>query len=211
MIESLSLVSVTAQAGDDVYRIFESLNNTGMRLSQGNLLRNYLFMRLPNRTEAVYQSLWLPMRKLLNTAELEQLFWLDLARENPRAKQTEIYADHQRRLERIHREADVEADARGRPGGGPTARAAEPVGREHGPTARAAPARPARPRNSHLSPDRGGAALHRGVSRPSSAFRPSDRQPEPDPAGRGHRDAQGRRGRRGGPPVPFERPQALRD
>ncbi|WP_416210353.1 DUF262 domain-containing protein, partial [Frankia sp. Cr1] len=27
----LSLVSVTAQAGDNVYRIFESLNNTGMR------------------------------------------------------------------------------------------------------------------------------------------------------------------------------------
>lgn len=110
VIGGLSLVSVTAQAGDNVYRIFESLNNTGMRLSQGDLLRNYLFMRLPTRAEAVYQSLWLPMQQMLDTAELEQLFWLDLARDNPRAKQTEIYADHQKRLERIHDEAGIEAD-----------------------------------------------------------------------------------------------------
>jgi alkylated DNA nucleotide flippase Atl1 len=110
VIGGLSLVSVTAQAGDNVYRIFESLNNTGMRLSQGDLLRNYLFMRLPTRADEVYQSLWLPMQELLDTDELEQLFWLDMAREKPRAKQTEIYADHQKRLERIHDEDGIERE-----------------------------------------------------------------------------------------------------
>lgn len=110
VIGGLSLVSVTAHAGDNVYRIFESLNNTGMQLSQGDLLRNYLFMRLETRAEVVYQSLWLPMQEMLDTAGLEQLFWLDAARENPRAKQTEIYADHQKRLARIRDEAGIEAE-----------------------------------------------------------------------------------------------------
>lgn len=53
----LSVVSVTAQTGDNVYRIFESLNNTGLQLSQADLLRNYIFMRLPSQGESVYTAL----------------------------------------------------------------------------------------------------------------------------------------------------------
>jgi hypothetical protein len=49
VISGLALVSVTARRGDNAHRIFESLNNTGMRLTQGHLLRNYLFMKLPKR------------------------------------------------------------------------------------------------------------------------------------------------------------------
>lgn len=33
---------------DAVHRIFESLKNTGLRLIQADLSRNYLFMRIPN-------------------------------------------------------------------------------------------------------------------------------------------------------------------
>lgn len=58
----LALVAVTAERGDNVHRIFESLNNTGLKLSQADLLRNYLFMRLPTRGEHVYESYWLPCR-----------------------------------------------------------------------------------------------------------------------------------------------------
>jgi alkylated DNA nucleotide flippase Atl1 len=110
IISGLSLVSVTAQGGDNAYRIFESLNNTGLKLSQGDLLRNYLFMRLPTRSEIVYQSLWLPMQAQLDTDHLEQLFWLDLAQSNPRVKQTEIYAGQQKRLETIRNEAGIEEE-----------------------------------------------------------------------------------------------------
>ncbi|WP_236648379.1 MULTISPECIES: DUF262 domain-containing protein [Micromonospora] len=60
VISGLALVSVTAQPGDNVHRIFESLNNTGLKLTQADLLRNYLFMRLPSRGETVYRSLWQP-------------------------------------------------------------------------------------------------------------------------------------------------------
>ncbi|MFF6859965.1 DUF262 domain-containing protein [Streptomyces bacillaris] len=96
----LSIVSITAAEGDNVYRIFESINNTGVGLSQSDLLRNYLFMCLPRRGEAVYRNLWLPMQELLGPSRLELLVWLDLVvGGDSRAKQSEIYRDQKKRLE----------------------------------------------------------------------------------------------------------------
>ncbi|MEV1081801.1 DUF262 domain-containing protein [Streptomyces sp. NPDC050211] len=96
----LSIVAITAEKGDNVYRIFESINNTGVGLSQSDLLRNYVFMCLPNRGENVYRSLWLPMQEQLGPQNLELLVWLDLVVSGgSRAKQTEIYREQQRRLE----------------------------------------------------------------------------------------------------------------
>ncbi|MEU6206184.1 DUF262 domain-containing protein [Micromonospora musae] len=110
VISGLALVSVTAQAGDNVHRIFESLNNTGLKLTQADLLRNYLFMRLPTMGEAVYQALWLPLQDRLTPAELELLFWLDLVRDDPRVKQTDVYAAQQARLNRLRSEEEIEAE-----------------------------------------------------------------------------------------------------
>ncbi len=106
----LALVAVTAQHSDNVYRIFESLNNTGRRLTQGDLLRNYLFMRLPVLGEVVYHEDWLPLQKSLTSDELGLLFWLDLVQEDPKAKQTETYAGQTARLERIKDEAGIRAE-----------------------------------------------------------------------------------------------------
>jgi hypothetical protein len=111
VIRGLSVVSVTAQPGENVHRIFESLNNTGLRLTQGDLQRNYLFIRLPKRGEVVYGSLWLPLQQSLAANELELLFWLDLVQSDPRAKQTEIYAGRQQaRLARLQSETDLEKE-----------------------------------------------------------------------------------------------------
>ncbi|MGC4806736.1 GmrSD restriction endonuclease domain-containing protein [Micromonospora sp. DT233] len=112
IITGLGLVAVTAQPGDNVYRIFESLNNTGLRLTQADLLRNYLFMRLPTRGEIVYDALWLPLQRQLKPEELELLFWLDLVHRDPRVKQTDIYSAQQARLERLRAEPDIEAEVR---------------------------------------------------------------------------------------------------
>jgi alkylated DNA nucleotide flippase Atl1 len=81
-----------------------------MRLTQGDLLRNYLFMRLPARGEAVYQSLWLPLQERLSSQELELLFWLDLVQRDPSVKQTDIYAAQQARLDRLTSEDQIEAE-----------------------------------------------------------------------------------------------------
>lgn len=108
----LSIVEITASEGDNVYRIFESINNTGVGLSQSDLLRNYLFMCLPTRGESVYQNLWLPMQERLGPANLELLVWLDLVvAGNSRAKQSEIYRDQKKRLEPLSSdEAALEAE-----------------------------------------------------------------------------------------------------
>ncbi|MFG2243707.1 DUF262 domain-containing protein [Spirillospora sp. NPDC048823] len=98
----LSVVEITAEQGDNVYRIFESLNNTGVKLSQTDLLRNYVFMLLPTIGERVYTRIWLPMQEELGAGSLELLGWLDLViRGDYRAKQSEVYRAQQRRLGEI--------------------------------------------------------------------------------------------------------------
>ncbi|HEC08826.1 MAG TPA: DUF262 domain-containing protein [Acidimicrobiales bacterium] len=110
VIRGLSLVSVTAQAGDNVHRIFESLNNTGLRLTQGDLIRNYLFMRLPTLGEQVYESHWLPLERILDSNQLELLFWLDLVQRDDGAKQSDTYALQSARLDRLEGEEAIAAE-----------------------------------------------------------------------------------------------------
>ncbi|MER8094743.1 GmrSD restriction endonuclease domain-containing protein [Streptomyces goshikiensis] len=107
----LTLVAVTAERGDNVHRIFESLNNTGLKLSQADLLRNYLFMRLPTRGEHVYETYWLPLQESLSNDELEQLMWLQLVLNgDDRVRRQDLYAAQQQRFERGEaREAEIEA------------------------------------------------------------------------------------------------------
>ncbi len=112
VLGGLSVVSVTTHPGDNVHRIFESLNNTGLRLTQGDLLRNYLFMRMPGRAQVVYAAEWHPLEQLLGAENLEQMFWLDLAQTDERAKQTDIYAAQTRRLAGLATEDELEAEVR---------------------------------------------------------------------------------------------------
>jgi alkylated DNA nucleotide flippase Atl1 len=110
----LSIVEITAERGDNVFRIFESLNNSGLQLSQADLLRNYLFMRLPRRGEDVYRDVWLPMQKRLSTADLELLVWLDLLlRGDVKVKQSDVYRAQQERLDAVEDEAEIEAEVAG--------------------------------------------------------------------------------------------------
>lgn len=97
----LTLVAVTADRGDNVHRIFESLNNTGLKLSQADLLRNYLFMKLPTRGEHIYETYWLPLQGSLSNEELEQLMWLQLVLDgDDRVRRQDLYAAQQQRFER---------------------------------------------------------------------------------------------------------------
>lgn len=108
----LTLVVVSAERGDNVHRIFESLNNTGLKLSQADLLRNYLFMRLPTRGERVYETYWLPLQASLTNDELEQLMWLQLVLDgDDRVRRQDLYAAQQKHFENGETgEARTEAD-----------------------------------------------------------------------------------------------------
>lgn len=110
VVRGLALVVVTAEPSDNAHRIFESLNNTGLRLTQSDLLKNYLFMRLGDRAETVYDNIWLPLERRLDSENLELLFWLDLAQREERAKQSDTYVGQQRRLEKLRNVDELEAE-----------------------------------------------------------------------------------------------------
>lgn len=109
VLAGLTLVSVTTNRDDNVHRIFESLNNTGLGLSQGDLLRNYLFMRLPTRGHVVYDTQWFPLQKRLKD-DLELLFWLDAVQVNEAVTQRDTYQAQVARMDRLTDESDIEAE-----------------------------------------------------------------------------------------------------
>ena len=108
VLRGLALVAVTSEADDNAHRIFESLNNTGLQLTQSDLLKNYLFMRLGERASAVHQAVWQPLEKKLGLENLELLFWLDLVLFDENAKQADTYAGQQKRLDKLAGAKEIE-------------------------------------------------------------------------------------------------------
>jgi len=110
--ERLQFVAITASANDNVHRIFESLNDRGVRLTQADLLRNYVFMLLPTRAEHVYDHVWRPMQASLTATQLETLVFVDLIwRGKSSIKRPDIYRAQQDRLRPLEGdEAAVEAE-----------------------------------------------------------------------------------------------------
>ncbi len=64
-VNRLIFVDIALERGkDDPQRIFESLNSTGLDLSQGDLIRNYVLMELPRKKqEKLYNRYWLPIEE----------------------------------------------------------------------------------------------------------------------------------------------------
>lgn len=67
-IGKLQIVNITLDRQvDDPQEIFESLNSTGMDLSQSDLIRNYILMGLsPIEQTDVYEKIWRPMELLFH-------------------------------------------------------------------------------------------------------------------------------------------------
>lgn len=60
---------------DNPQLIFESLNSTGLELSQADLIRNYILMGLePKEQEALYNEYWYPMEQSLGPTDYAALF-----------------------------------------------------------------------------------------------------------------------------------------
>lgn len=113
IVERLSVVDITTEDDDNPHRIFESLNATGMSLTQADLLRNYLFMLLPTRGPEVYDKVWYPMEQSLGEDRLEGLARVDIQRRGIDATKDDVYRLQQQRLEPFaHDEARIEAEIR---------------------------------------------------------------------------------------------------
>lgn len=65
-IGKLQIVNITLDRElDDAQAIFESLNSTGKELSEADLIRNYVLMKLnPKEQEKIYRTFWRPMELL---------------------------------------------------------------------------------------------------------------------------------------------------
>jgi hypothetical protein len=98
LVTQLSFVAITLDAEDNPYRIFESLNAKGMPLTQGDLLRNYFFMRLPPAEhERWYTTVWWPMQRRLG--DRFDAFMRDfLLKDGEPVRPDEVYQEWRKRL-----------------------------------------------------------------------------------------------------------------
>jgi hypothetical protein len=68
LLQGLGVVSITLGPSDNAFRVFESLNATGLSLRQIDLIRNLFMMKLSvEEAESLYPRVWLPMQELLGT------------------------------------------------------------------------------------------------------------------------------------------------
>lgn len=106
----IMVVEITAQHGDNVHRIFQTLNSTGVDLDQVDLLRNHFFMLLSARGERAYRQIWQPMEARLGNRSLDFFLWVDLVRAgHDGINRDEVYRTWQEELEPIeHHEEAVE-------------------------------------------------------------------------------------------------------
>lgn len=105
----LAIVDITTGAQDNPHRIFESLNATGVSLTQADLLRNYIFMRLPTQGEYLYEHVWLPMEERLGTEHLEGLARVDLQRRGQDVTKDDVYRRQQQRIDEAAKDEDAVA------------------------------------------------------------------------------------------------------
>jgi uncharacterized protein with ParB-like and HNH nuclease domain/alkylated DNA nucleotide flippase Atl1 len=90
-LQGLKFVTITAKRDDNVYRIFESINNTGIDLTQADLIRNLVFMKLESKGEQVHNQIWLPLQQNLSGEDIENLFWMDAQWQNPEVRKLDTY------------------------------------------------------------------------------------------------------------------------
>ncbi len=69
-IQKIDIVRINIETGENPQEIFESLNSTGLYLTQSDLFRNYLLMSLDYEDqEILYKKYWLEIEKLLRSSE----------------------------------------------------------------------------------------------------------------------------------------------
>ena len=74
-IKKLIIVDIALDREDNPQLIFESLNSTGLDLSQSDLIRNYVLMGLePEHQKEIYKTYWLPMESLFIEGKNQEKF-----------------------------------------------------------------------------------------------------------------------------------------
>ncbi len=86
-----SVVSIVLDSEDNPYLVFESLNAKGRALTQGDLIRNYFFMRIHvDEQDGVYNDFWRPMEDRLKD-NLTEYIRHYLMKEGTVIRQSDVY------------------------------------------------------------------------------------------------------------------------
>lgn len=82
-LDKLMFVEISLERGkDDPQRIFESLNSTGLDLSQADLIRNYILMGLePNKQREIYDKYWKSIERLAKDESTKENYVSDFIRD----------------------------------------------------------------------------------------------------------------------------------
>jgi hypothetical protein len=95
----LTVVAIHLGETDDPYLIFESLNAKGAPLTQADLIRNYLLLRLhSNAQQKSYEEDWLPMQALLPGDHLTEFMRQFLMMTGEEVAKSAIYSVLKKRL-----------------------------------------------------------------------------------------------------------------
>jgi uncharacterized protein with ParB-like and HNH nuclease domain/predicted transport protein len=100
IINKLILVSIDVDKDENPYLIFESLNAKGTPLTQADLIRNFIFMKIGNedKQRELYNNFWKPMERSLGS-ELENFFWRYSLKDGVFVKINRTYANLKSELE----------------------------------------------------------------------------------------------------------------
>ncbi len=99
LVQQFVVVSIVLAKDENPYLIFESLNAKGQPLTQADLVRNYLFMRIddPEEQSLAYNDLWHPIEIELSE-ELTNFIWRYLTKDGTFVRQGSIYEAVKNRL-----------------------------------------------------------------------------------------------------------------
>ena len=95
-IEKLQIISIELKPdqGDDPQLIFESLNSTGLALTESDKIRNYILMGLkPDEQERLYRNYWYQIERLSKEKLDDFIFNFLLISSGQKVKMGDIYKD----------------------------------------------------------------------------------------------------------------------
>jgi len=109
---SLVIVEMSLETGDDAQEIFESINSLGMKLSNADLIRNYLLMSNVNQ-DNLYRNHWEPMQDSLIGEDNMEDFVNDylLMRKCYPINYADIYKEYVSYADELYKGADVDKEA----------------------------------------------------------------------------------------------------
>src|SRR5208283_5661394 len=105
IVNNLILVNIDVGEHENPYLIFESLNATGTPLTQADLIRNYIFMKIPeeSKQKELYRLYWRPMETALGD-NLKVFFWQYSKIEGTFVKWSRTYNNMKMELETVDSE-----------------------------------------------------------------------------------------------------------